>query len=142
LLKLPFSSRFVKIVTWEMVGYIPIHDGNSSQGNAGGSSFCMCGGEAAEGLTRDLYHMFAGWSRAPGLVEGVYKDPNTGQPVADKSRRYVVALPHRELDRLRRYLREVGVVFKQKVIYLSVAGQVEFVEARYEEISDTEAGDV
>ena len=93
-------------------------------------------------LTRDLYHMFEGWSRAPGLVEGVYKDPDTGQPVSDKSRRYVVALPHRELDRLRRYLREVGAVFKQKVIYLSVAGQVEFVEACYEEISDTEAGDL
>jgi hypothetical protein len=24
-------------------------------------------------LTRDLYHMFEGWSRDPGLVEGVYK---------------------------------------------------------------------
>jgi hypothetical protein len=93
-------------------------------------------------LTRDLYHMFAGWSRTPGLVEGVYKDPDTSQPVADKSRRYVVALPHRELDRLRHYLQEVGAVFRQKVIYLSVAGQVEFVEARYEEISDPEARDL
>jgi hypothetical protein len=93
-------------------------------------------------LTRDLYHMFEGWSRAPGLVEGVYKDPDTGQPVSDKSRRYVVALPQRELEHLRRYLREVGAVFKQKVIYLSVAGQVEFVEARYEDISDAEAGDL
>ena len=87
-------------------------------------------------------HDFAGWSRTPGLVEGVYKDPDTGRPVSDKSRRYVVALPHRELDRLRRYLREVGAVFKQKIIYLSVAGQVEFVEACYEAISDTEAGDL
>ena len=75
----------------------------------------------------------------PGLVEGVYKDPVTGQPVLDKSRRYVVALPQRELDRLRGYLREVGAVFKQKVVYLSVAGNVEFVEARYEEILDPEA---
>ncbi len=90
-------------------------------------------------LTRDLYHMFESWSRDPGLVEGVYKDPDTGQPVSDKSRRYVVALPQRELDRLRRYLREVGAVFKQKVIYLSVAGTIEFVEARYEAISDPEA---
>jgi hypothetical protein len=67
-------------------------------------------------LTRDLYHLFAGWSRAPGLVEGVYKDPDTGQPVADTSRRYVVALPQRELDRLRRYVHEVGAIFKQKVV--------------------------
>lgn len=90
-------------------------------------------------LTRDLYYMFAGWSRAPGLVEGVYKDPDTGQPVSDKSRQYVIALPMRELDRLRHYLQEVGAVFKQKIIYLSVAGKVEFVEARYEDISNTEA---
>ena len=90
-------------------------------------------------LTRDLYRMFAGWSRAPGLVEGVYQDPDTGQPVADKSRRYVVALPQRELDRLRHYLQYVGTIFKQKVIYLSVAGKVEFVEARYEGLSNSEA---
>ena len=83
--------------------------------------------------------MFEGWSRAPGLVEGVYKDPDTGQPVSDKSRRYVVVLPQRELDYLRRYLQEVGTIFKQKIIYLSVAGKVEFVEARYEDISNTEA---
>ncbi|MBI1925103.1 hypothetical protein HYR99_12750 [Candidatus Poribacteria bacterium] len=89
-------------------------------------------------LTRDLYLMFEGWSREPGLVEGVYKDPDTGQPVSDKSRRYVVALPQRELDRLRRYLQEIGSVFKQKVIYLSVAGKVEFVEVSYEEIPNPE----
>jgi hypothetical protein len=83
--------------------------------------------------------MFEGWSRDPGLVEGVYRDPDIGQPVLDKSRRYVVALPQRELDRLRRSLREVGAVFKQKIVYLSVAGKVEFVEARYEDIPDTEA---
>jgi hypothetical protein len=89
-------------------------------------------------LTRDLYEMFAGWSRDPGLVKGVYKDPETGRPVSDKSRRYVVALPQRELDRLRRYLQEVGAVFKQKVIYLSVAGKVEFVEVSYEDLSNLE----
>ncbi len=54
----------------------------------------------------------------------------------------MIALPQRELDRLRRYLQEVGAVFKQKIVYLSVAGKVEFVEARYEEISNTEAGDL
>ena len=89
-------------------------------------------------LTRDLYQMFDGWSREPGLVEGVYKDPDTSQAVSDKSRRYLVALPRREIDRLRRYLRKIGPVFKQKVIYLSVAGEVEFVEVSYERISDAE----
>ena len=74
-------------------------------------------------LTRDLYRMFEGWSREPGLIEGVYKDPDTGQPVSDKSRRYVVALPHRELNRLRHYLQVIGVVFKQKVIYLIGCGK-------------------
>ena len=89
-------------------------------------------------FTRELYQMFEGWSREPGLVEGVYKDPETGQPVSDKSRRYVVAIPQREVDRLRHYLQKIGSVFKQKVIYLSIAGKVEFVEVFYEDISDTE----
>jgi len=85
-------------------------------------------------LRRDLYEMFQGWSRDPRLVEGVYRDPDTGQPVFDKSRRYVVALPQSELPRLRRYLSEVGALFKQKSIYLSVAGKVEFVEVKYENL--------
>ena len=88
---------------------------------------------------KSRFCMPEGWSRDPGLVEGVYKDPDTGQPVSDKSRRYVLALPQRELNRLRRYLQEVGGVFKQKIVYLSVAGKVEFVEARYEDISNTES---
>ncbi len=50
----------------------------------------------------------------------------------------MVALPWQELDRLRRYVQEVGAVFKQKVIYLSVAGKVEFVEVSYEDISNPE----
>ncbi len=87
-----------------------------------------------QALQRDLFEMFLGWSRDPGLVEGVYRDPDTGQPVFDKSRRYIVAIPESELPRLRRYLSEIGRLFKQKTIYLSVAGRVEFVEVDYENL--------
>ena len=71
---------------------------------------------------------FGGATRDTGLYEGWYVDPDTGQPVKDRSRRYLVALPRRKVGRLRGLLREACHVFRQKCIYLSVAGCVEFVE--------------
>jgi len=56
-----------------------------------------------------------------------YQDPDTGQRVQDQSRRYLVALPRKDVEKLREVLREACVVFQQKAIYLSVAGEVEFV---------------
>jgi hypothetical protein len=71
---------------------------------------------------------FGGATRAVGLYEGWYFDPDTQERVQDLSRRYVVALPRRRIARLRALLRECCAVFRQKCIYLSVAGYVEFVE--------------
>lgn len=88
-------------------------------------------------LQRDLYELFDGWSLDPGLIEGVYQDPDTGEPVRDLSRRYIVALPRKDLPLLRQYLKEIGAFFKQKAIYLSVAGKVEFIETEYEHLQDT-----
>jgi hypothetical protein len=72
--------------------------------------------------------VFGGATRAPDLYEGWYLDPDTGQRVRDRSRRYLVAMPKARVAELRRLLRQVCVKFAQKCIYLSVAGYVEFVQ--------------
>jgi hypothetical protein len=71
---------------------------------------------------------FGGGTRDTDLKEGWYPDPDTGERVWDRSRRYVIALPRQQVDELRGVLREACRVFRQKCIYLSVAGHVEFVE--------------
>jgi hypothetical protein len=71
---------------------------------------------------------FGGATRDTGLYEGWYVDPDTREPVKDSSRRYMVALPRKQLESLRALLRQACEVFQQKCIYLSIAGQVEFVE--------------
>jgi hypothetical protein len=77
-------------------------------------------------LDAQLYD-FGGATRAGELYEGWYLDPDTKAPVHDLSKKYIVAIPRRELGRLRVVLREACNVFQQKCIYLSVAGAVEFV---------------
>jgi hypothetical protein len=69
---------------------------------------------------------FGGATRDDALQKGWYLD--TGDPVRDDSRRYIVALARVDLGKLRVLLREACTVFRQKCIYLSVAGYVEFVE--------------
>jgi hypothetical protein len=78
-------------------------------------------------LEDQLFEQFEGQTLAPGFYAGVYKDPDTGQPVPDRSRRYIVAVPEDRLDKLRELLREACDRFVQKCIYLSVAGRVEFI---------------
>jgi hypothetical protein len=70
---------------------------------------------------------FQGGARAKDPLHGFYTDPDTGKRVWDWSKKYFVALPRRELDSLRSLLRLACVVFQQKSIYLSIAGNVEFV---------------
>jgi hypothetical protein len=71
---------------------------------------------------------FGGASRDTGLYEGWYLDPDTGESMKDQSRRYIVAVPPRRVGRVRALLREACGMFRQKCIYLSIAGYVEFVE--------------
>lgn len=72
---------------------------------------------------------FPGGTVAPGWHRGFYRDRDTGLRVTDQSRQFTVALPRPQVERLRQLLAHACVVFKQKMIYLSVAGRVEFVEA-------------
>lgn len=71
---------------------------------------------------------FGGATRSPGTYEGWYHDPDTGEKVTDRSRKYTVAVARSRVRKLQTLLREACEVFQQKCIYLSVAGQVEFIE--------------
>lgn len=79
-------------------------------------------------LDMELRARFGGATKSPGLHTGFYTDSDSGQQVADRSRRYVVAVKRKELNGLRDLLQQACVEFHQKCIYLSVAGEVEFLE--------------
>ena len=81
----------------------------------------------------DRLAAFGGATRDTALHEGWYLDPGTEERVTDRSRRYVVAVKRASLGTLRGLLRQACKVFRQKCIYLSVAGFVEFVEGPSDE---------
>jgi hypothetical protein len=76
----------------------------------------------------DRPDQFGGGTRDTAQQEGGYLDRDTGERVSDRSWRYTVAVPSKEVPRLRAVWREACEVFRQKCIYRSIAGQVEFVE--------------
>ena len=76
---------------------------------------------------------FGGATRDTALQVGWYLDPDTRERVTDRSRKSVTAVARKQLGRLRAVLREACRVFRQKCIYLSIAGQVEFVQGPSDE---------
>ena len=66
-------------------------------------------------------------------VPGEYVEDATKRIVRDERRRYTIAISRSKLEDLRRLLRSVANTFDQKAIYLSVAGEVEFVMPRPED---------
>jgi len=85
--------------------------------------------ETWEWLGGRLYALFHGKTIAPGWYEGTWESPRTGQPVSDRSRKYIVAVPEKQVATLRQLLVEACGMFGQQMLYLSVAGVVEFIEA-------------
>lgn len=85
--------------------------------------------ETWDWLDVQLFELFDGRTIAPGWYEGFYRDPDTQQRVADKSRKIIVAVVKSQLARLRALLGKACVQFQQKMIYLSVGGRVEFIQA-------------
>ncbi len=66
--------------------------------------------------------------RLPRITQGhLDRDPDTHERVFDKSRKFLVAVQAHRLPELRALLAAACVIFGQKCIYLSIAGQVEFV---------------
>lgn len=83
-----------------------------------------------EWLTDQLWIGFGGGTIPQCFYEGFYTDPDSGQRVSDRSRKFIVAVSDDRLDELKRLLADCCDVFHQKMIYLSVAGVVEFIERR------------
>ena len=46
---------------------------------------------------RKLYVAFGAWTLPPGHYKGSYKDPDSGREVTDVSRKYILAVPERDL---------------------------------------------
>jgi hypothetical protein len=67
--------------------------------------------------------------RGDVLVPGEYEDDPSEPPIADTSRRYLLAIPADKVGDLRALLRRAANTFDQLAIYLSVKGDVEFVTA-------------
>jgi hypothetical protein len=80
---------------------------------------------------RKLYITFEGWTLAPGVYQGCYKEPDTGQEIADFSYKYILAVAKKDLDKLKEFLRTECAVFRQKFIYFEAAGKVELLEVCY-----------
>jgi hypothetical protein len=80
-----------------------------------------------EWLDDQLFREFGGATRAPGLYEGFYRDPDTGTRVHDQSRKLIVAVPRSRVDDLRSLLQQAAVLFQQKCLYFNIAGEVEFI---------------
>ena len=81
-----------------------------------------------EKLNRELFLRFGCWTLSPGIYGGEYPDPDSGEPVHDKSRQYIIALEEEKIPELREYLKTVAVAFRQKVIYFFNGKEVEFIE--------------
>ena len=65
--------------------------------------------------------------RGDALVPGEYEEGPATPPIKDMSRRYILAIPEAKVNDLRLLLRMAAHTFDQLAIYLSVAGNVEFV---------------
>ena len=101
---------------------IPVtRDGDLSDGRAHEASDW-------EWLDDQLFALFDGKTMSSNFYEGIYRDPDTGLRVADRSIRYVVAVSDDRIEVLRLILQQACLRFAQKCIYLSIAGNVEFIK--------------
>ena len=78
-------------------------------------------------LDDELFDRFGGVTYSPILYRGAYLDPDTHERVVDDSKKYTVAIEETLVAELRQLLAVTCIFFRQKLIYLSVAGRVEFI---------------
>jgi hypothetical protein len=108
----------------ECTFFVPLRrDANLSDGQLHSS-------HAWDWLDGELYRRFAGATTSPELYQGCYRDPDTGERVDDESYRFIVAVAESRVEVFHELLAVACQHFRQKCIYLSVAGRVEFVEAQ------------
>jgi hypothetical protein len=78
-------------------------------------------------LDDELFDRFGGVTYSLLLYRGAYTDPDTHERVVDESKKYTVAIEETRVAELRQLLAVACIFFRQKLIYLSVAGRVEFI---------------
>jgi hypothetical protein len=81
-------------------------------------------------LDDELTSRFDGRTKSSGLFQGAWKNPKTGALTRDESIQFLVAVPEARLDEIRELLGRACGVFAQQCIYLTIAGNVEFVEPK------------
>ena len=81
-------------------------------------------------LDSELAERFGGRTKSTEKLQGTWKNPKTGAITSDESIQFIVAVQEVCLDELRDVLSLACVVFAQQCIYLSIAGNVEFVEPK------------
>ena len=79
-----------------------------------------------EALHSALYERFGGYTVASTVYSGTYRDAS-GECINDVSRMYKVALAPSQLGIMREILKHTAKVFDQESVFLSVQGNVEFV---------------
>lgn len=84
-----------------------------------------------------LVEKFGGYTRASGLFEGEYKDPDNGSRVADNSIEFRVAIQAKDAKKLRVFIKNfVAPLFRQKIIYVVIMGQVELINCNRKNIKE------
>ena len=72
-----------------------------------------------------------GWSFIEHAAQkGPWRDPEVGDVVWDESRIYVIAIEDEAVQGLKDYLAESCRLFRQRCIYFSCRGDVEFIRAQ------------
>lgn len=101
----------------KVVFYIPMRRGSSGKKHAS---------TAILELERFLEELEAGGFTLHGIVNGAWKDPQTGEVTREQSFHYSVAVSADDLEKLRLFLGgRAKILFDQKAIYFEIGGEVE-----------------
>ena len=79
-------------------------------------------------LKSELCENFGGWTKAPGIYNGSWVNPATKEIVDDESHQWLIAIPKSHLNKMRVFIGEVALRFRQQCIFFSYEGRVEFIE--------------
>lgn len=79
---------------------------------------------------KKIFILFDGYTQCPGTYKGAWRDPDTKSKIDDDSLKFEVAVKENELEKMRDLIKNfVGPLFRQKVICLTVKGNIEFIES-------------
>ena len=80
-----------------------------------------------EKLKELIFVKFSGWHVASELYPGGWISPETGKMIEDESRKYFIDIPRKDLNKMRAFIKEMAVMFKQQCIRFEYEGKVEYI---------------